>query len=1486
MQFQAGYIIESVINSLKKNESFDSNKIDALLKSLSYFDVNSTLEIPELPIDPKSIFAVVDNLISRGLPTRLSHPLELKFHIVFGSFENVSKYGSIEYNYTDDNEETLQKIYKSLHIIDPRLSEEEIEENYIDCETLDQNSPKEHEFLFDYISKKFDKNLSNVFLQTIEPQRPFFSIIDEATRSKNQNLLRSRIDFVFEPLSDYSVEELNRGVVIEIDGRTHHERAAETQLDNQRDIAALSNGWDIIRIPTDQWHDIENHAVNLNTYSQHEYVEKLVECFRENLPSSMDGVKSLELVLSPFLIARIQKTLSQLFLREQLDFSKAELKIAVIERDVGGSAWAINDLEELYNNILELNDSELFKIPHFEVTVYTSSQFLDSPINSSEDISVVPIESIESDDTFYDVVLDVSILQRVGLSQTYYNKLSTKHYYEIRSCFSPRSSREFVTTDLIKYAPIAIRKSNDEFVEIADKKVILEKLLRDIFRKKEFRKGQIPILNRSLQLKSVIGLLPTGGGKSLTYQLSSLLQPGITIVIDPIKSLMQDQVDGLNRNLIDACNWINSYLSVEQRIKAIRNMREGKVLFSFVSPERLQIKEFREAILSMKEKGKYFSYCVIDEAHCVSEWGHDFRTSYLSLGKNAIKHCSTKNLSSIPLFGLTATASFDVLSDVQRELSDKSEDVLHEEAIIRFETYNRVELQYQIYEYDVDPNSLPRIAPNQLKINFLKDLKKNYGEKKQTELHKLINELPQKFLQMNSSIDSVSLYQGLNHNTLDDKLKLDLFENIQLSNLSTETFYSDKNKAGLIFAPHRSWVFGVTDKYNENNNQGLRGIFDNLPTNLGFKAQTFIGAKDGWTAAEDIDKDNIQNQIDKDNIQNQTDFIKNNLNLLVCTKAFGMGIDKPNIRYSIHFNYPQSIESFVQEAGRCGRDGKLALASILFNKRKYEIDEEEYDFDYNLLLDFHNQSFKGKLKEKTVIKELLEKIEISNLHQINIALQEQQENITLNLSHNHNLYINDEFRKEYAHFSLPAFKIIYGQTYTAQEADNKIELIREIITDRCPDIGNLISWLNKAFEPMPSIRHKLDSIKLGEKYELTLGFNNEYEKRVDPITNLLTQFVNPQVPGLRSFISYLLTHKTEKNTDFTKFKERIESFYQSKLGILIDLGNELNNEQFLKLQTLFYELRDKSDTEKAIYRLSTIGVIDDYTVDFRTKTFTIYGKKKSRDQYLDALREYVRRYHSELKTEEIVSSINQLEGDLIWNSLEYLIDFVYREIESRRRQAIDAMRDACLIGLEENGNEELKMFIDLYFNSKYARKNYEIELVEQGIFQNASLSDRTEEGKSQDLEWVWEFIEIVTDLDISNGLLDNLKHLRGATIRLLISNPQNATLLLLKSFSVFIIEEDRIDTSELIDEAVRDYVNGFESLFGDEKYDNIILFEATAKFWNYLSNNVTAENIDTIRKKMEFANSKIYLTAHIKWLKETNKKLGDVNGRRTAQTTS
>jgi hypothetical protein len=225
----------------------------------------------------------------------------------------------------------------------------------------------------------------------------------------------------------------------------------------------------------------------------------------------------------------------------------------------------------------------------------------------------------------------------------------------------------------------------------------------------------------------------------------------------------------------------------------------------------------------MHDNNVYFSYCVIDEVHCVSEWGHDFRTSYLSLGRNAIEHCKTKNKQSIPIFGLTATASFDVLSDVERELSGNGLANIDPDAIVRFENTNRTELQYQVVNTTVNferDDKFKFILPDKTELNLpvqpIKgDVKQQTAIQKQSELTKVVESIPDKLLMLNEQTNTILEWTkekfSIDGNLLN--IKIESFDTTSFYSLSKYYNKSIYKNGGIVFCPHRTHLFGVTDKF-------------------------------------------------------------------------------------------------------------------------------------------------------------------------------------------------------------------------------------------------------------------------------------------------------------------------------------------------------------------------------------------------------------------------------------------------------------------------------------------------------------------------------------------------------------------------------------------------------------------------------------------------------------------------------------------------
>lgn len=369
----------------------------------------------------------------------------------------------------------------------------------------------------------------------------------------------------------------------------------------------------------------------------------------------------------------------------------------------------------------------------------------------------------------------------------------------------------------------------------------LRYFLREVFGFRDFRDEQYPILERALLRKDVVGLLPTGGGKSLTFQLAGLLSSGTTVVISPLIALINDQIDNLSLKGIDVAVGLHSSRGAGRSFS-----RETR--FLYMAPERLHIPSFREQLQKWLETG-VVSQIVIDEAHCVSEWGHDFRTSYLS-AVTILRRLIGDDEKLVPVVALTGTASNSVLIDIQRELEISYDD---DEAIVSSSSFHR---------------------PN---LHFI-------------PIH----------------IDMTNKREGLGEAVTTIARK---------TGRTPAQMFADPEFGGLVFCTYASGPFGTVD---------IRSHLIDTHSASGHLIKFYSGKNpsgSGLTAAKwEQHKFEVQRQ-----------FKGNDVAALVTTKSFGMGIDKPNIRYTVHYGIPPSLEALAQEAGRAGRDGKDSYCAVVFS---------------------------------------------------------------------------------------------------------------------------------------------------------------------------------------------------------------------------------------------------------------------------------------------------------------------------------------------------------------------------------------------------------------------------------------------------------------------------------------------------------------------------------------------------------------------------
>lgn len=650
----------------------------------------------------------------------------------------------------------------------------------------------------------------------------------------------------------------------------------------------------------------------------------------------------------PLAVARIEKTIIEAVLTGHLSIEDKKWRVLVKEGDVPCAALAFEDLAQMFNHLAAATkDYDYLKFPEVELTII-NSHIQSSPLHLGKDVYSETNRMLSEQE--YDMVIDFSLYEKSKPLDVEFSEFKAKNncYFNVRSSESIYSERYIYTTDRIVYKPLTKLNTRGTHDLIEENVEHLRFFVQLLFRKQDFREGQLPIISRALQLKSVIGLLPTGGGKSLTYQISAMLQPGVTIVVDPLMSLMKDQYDGLLKNGIDFCTYINS--KVQDKAYRENLMKDSKMLFVFLSPERLSIYRFRESLRSMADNHVYFAYGIIDEVHCVSEWGHDFRFSYLHLGRNLYtyvlpKQTENEDLNHITLVGLTATASFDVLADVERELSGNNAFPLGPDATVRYENTNRLELQYRIVKvndeeahdkwdvYKAKNEMVPQIVSSIFRDSF-KELLRDDS----------IQQIKDRFIQRENISEDSELAKNIRAHSLDVEVN--------------PKWYADSNdkSAAIVFCPHRVGTLGV--------HSGSKiGIAAQIRDSLGIShVSEFVGGDDPTA---------------------QDDFIKGKTNIMVATKAFGMGIDKPNVRFTLNINHSGSLEAFVQEAGRAGRDKKMALAVVLYSDRVFnEQDEftrliEPIPVDFGVHKFFYDGNFLGEMTEWTVMDYLMKHQQIT-----------------------------------------------------------------------------------------------------------------------------------------------------------------------------------------------------------------------------------------------------------------------------------------------------------------------------------------------------------------------------------------------------------------------------------------------------------------------------------------------------------------------------
>ena len=567
-------------------------------------------------------------------------------------------------------------------------------------------------------------------------------------------------------------------LVIEIDGKQHEDPWQE-KVDKERDTALAGAGVQTIRIPVK---DLLEHNDNFDSR-----IDAIIEILQNNelisFYQNQENNSSNKRRILYETILRYQFLLLELIDRGTLTF--------------GSSPWIFN-ISDSKQRLFCLACQDLFL--WFQNLYQLKGLPFDAPkIQFSKEPGVLRLSNL---------LFSRPDEREVTCPTVFTSAWDGKDYYHV-ACAEP--------VDYEIPWPIP----DDE-----ERGTALKFFLHELFGYREFKDGQWQIVANFLLLRRTIGILPTGGGKSLCYQLAAMLQPGMTFVICPINSLQIDQKRNLDEAGITHTDYIASLQDAKEKQEILRKLELGKDQIIWISPERFQSRRFREIIRNVSQS-KTIAYNVIDEVHCLSEWGHDFRTSYLTLIGSLKKTCPNT-----AIIGLTATASQAVLDDLK-------------------------------IEFDIDGSNI-RALPSLQRTNLTFNVAKISEKEKDAKVLQILQ----------------------------------------------EHHYGEENatpETGLIFTLTRDQS---DNPFSKSRNKLKQKLCASLPDN-----------------AKQID---LYHSDVKDKVDVQEKFLNGDLRLLSTTKAFGMGINKRDLRFTVHYSLPWSVESFYQEAGRAGRDDKPAVCTILY----------------------------------------------------------------------------------------------------------------------------------------------------------------------------------------------------------------------------------------------------------------------------------------------------------------------------------------------------------------------------------------------------------------------------------------------------------------------------------------------------------------------------------------------------------------------------
>ncbi|MFZ1729034.1 MAG: DEAD/DEAH box helicase [Bacteroidota bacterium] len=841
----------------------------------------------------------------------------------------------------------------------------------------------------------------------------------------------------------------------------------------------------------------------------------------------------------------------------------------------------------------------------------------------------------------------------------------------------------------------------------------VKSLLEDFFRVGRPTQEQLQLIDQVLQNRSFLAALPAMSGKSLLYQFAGLLQPALSFAVFPLASLVIDQREQLGSVFIDCVECLHEGLGKEARMEVRERFRNREALFLFISAEVFRNEEIDELLESIRKDKGYFAQCVIDEAQCMSDWSHEPRPLMLRAPAFMLDRMVAGKNKYVAVRFLTASNSLDVVSDLRSQLSGLGRAwSLENEQCVVMKSALWPQQQFQVAVLPSRGGDIPTLL-----------------QARQRGAADALRAQRESF--------------GARH------------EQAPVSH-RVPGYSASASLPTVLYCPYSSGTLGVTNRYAAGVSEAALDEALKMP---GHRIGSYIGNDGGHNQ---VGRHGVNDAIEQSGL-----FRSGANSLLLATRAYGVGTHKPDIRCTMHLLPPPGVERFVQECGRGGRDRRLSLHTVMFGGEA----REGESLDLRLGAAILSASASDPAREKQLIHDLMMEIsfpEDSNTNRI-ANLVTDEFGVEVRISYwqrglEERMYVQHE-GNIFGYIDLVTQALVPEPKCPDQVlAKETIEFAFATSLDAAGGGQSLSSWVAATFaaDIDDGIARQMQDFEAGSVFTLRVGYENDREPLLNQIHQVLWRQAEIEIQ--RKIFADV------PGNNWPEFREQLIL----RVG-RPDLFAKLDRAIEARLVNIFNMIRTRSDTERIMFRLATLGVLHDYKTHPAARRYSLRIAVRADHEIRSSLEQYLGLFLTPRQVERKLEALSSYKADtLLERCLYLLIDFSNEYCNRKQLASARLMDSLCLLAMKNDDNN-LRELIEKALTAKYALPS-KLPAALGTVTSRIALLEQ---------------YMLLMEEDRTGSMFENAAQLKASCELLARSFPDEPALPLLKAFAGLVFAEEK-----------------------------------------------------------------------------------------------